>query len=141
MSKRGWRDPVKERLWRDRLQRQQGSGLSVREFCVRHCLAETAFYFWRAEIERRNSESGPSPVGGQRSPRERVKQANTLTKKTPAGRSKFLPVAVTNLAAASPVEITLPSGIVLRVGRDCDRKTLRTVLGAVLRSNTEAPAC
>jgi hypothetical protein len=50
-------------------------------------------------------------------------------------------VAVTNVAAANLVEIALPSGIVLRVGRDCDRQTLRTVLGAVLHSKTEAPAC
>jgi hypothetical protein len=35
----------------------------------------------------------------------------------------------------------VPSGAVLHVGRDCDRKMLRTVLAAVLRNKTEAPAC
>jgi hypothetical protein len=62
-------------------------------------------------------------------------------KKATTAQPKFLPVTVTNVAGASLVEIALPSGVVLRVGRDCDRRTLRTVLGAVLRSKTEAPAC
>ena len=62
---------------------------------------------------------------------------------------KFLPVAVTNIqdldafdrAAAGPIEIVLSSGVVLRVGRDCDRRTLRTVLGDLRREETEGPAC
>jgi hypothetical protein len=126
MGRRGLRrDPVKERFWRDALRRREASGLSVREFCARHSLAEATFYSWRAEIQRR----------------DRAMKATSLTAAPPAGRPKFLPVAMTNVAAASSLEIALPSGVVLRVGRDCDRKTLRTVLGAVLRNKAEAPAC
>ena len=74
MSRRGsGRDPVKERLWRDTLQRQEASGLSVSEFRARHSLAETAFYSWRAEIQRRNRESGQSAIRSQRGPRVRAK--------------------------------------------------------------------
>jgi hypothetical protein len=62
-------------------------------------------------------------------------------KKATTAQPKFLPVTVTNVAGASLVEIALPSGVVLRVGGACDRRILRTVLGAVLRKNTEAPAC
>jgi hypothetical protein len=144
MSRRGSRrDPVKERFWRDTLQRQEASGLSVREFCARHSLAETAFYSWRAEIQRRNQESGRSAIRSQRESRVRAMKAASLKAKaaSPAGRPKFLPVAVTNVATASFVEIALPSGVLVRVGGDCDRQTLRTVLGAVLRNKAEAPAC
>jgi hypothetical protein len=126
MGRRGsGRDPMKERFWRDALRRREASGLSVREFCARHKLAEAAFYSWRAEIQRR----------------DRAMKAASLTAAPPVGRPKFLPVAMTNGAAASPLEIALPSGVVLRIGRDCDRKTLRTVLGAVLRNKAEAPVC
>jgi Transposase len=125
MGRRGLRrDPVKERFWRDAVRRREANGLSVREFCARHSLAEAAFYSWRAEIQRR----------------DRVLKAATLTS-PPADRPQFLPVAVTNVATTSPLEIALPSGVVLRVGRDCDRTMLRTVLGAVLRYKAEARAC
>jgi hypothetical protein len=126
MGRRGSRrDPLKERFWRDALRRREANGLSVREFCARHSLAEATFYSWRAEIQRR----------------DRAMKAAILTAAPPAGRPKFLPVAMTNVATASLVEITLPSGVVLRVGGDCDRRILRTVLCAVLRKNAEAPAC
>ena len=142
MSRRGLRrDPGKERFWRDTLQRQRASGLSVREFSARHSLSEAAFYSWRAEIQRRDQESGQSTIRSQRAPRVRAKKAASLKAAPSVGRLKFLPVAVTNVATTSRLEIALPSGVVLRVGSDCDRQTLRTVLGAVLRSKTEAPAC
>jgi hypothetical protein len=126
MGRRGLRrDPVKERFRRDAVRRREASGLSVREFYARHSLAEAAFYSWRAEIQRR----------------DRTMTAASLTAAPPAGRPQFLPVAVTKVATTSPLEIALPSGIILRVGRDCDRRILRTVLSAVLRNNAEAPTC
>jgi hypothetical protein len=126
MSSRGLRrDPVKERFWRDALRRQEASGLSVHEFCSRHKLAEATFYSWRAEIQRR----------------DRALKAASVAAAPPADRTKFLPVAVTNVATPSPLEIALPSGVVLRVGGDCDRRILRTVLSAVLRNKAEAQAC
>src|SRR6266481_8481402 len=121
MSTRGSRrDPVKERFWRDTLQRHEAGGLSVREFCSRHSLDETAFYSWRTEIRRRDRESVASSVltsaakrarRGQPEPRGRAKKAGSLKKASPADRPKFLPVAVANVAAASLVEIVLPSGV------------------------------
>jgi hypothetical protein len=80
MSKRGWRDPVKERLWRVRLQRQEASGLSVREFCARNKLAESAIYAWRAEIQRRDRQSGTSTIP--------TLPARSTTRPVPRGRAK-----------------------------------------------------
>jgi hypothetical protein len=42
--------PQKEQFWRTTLAKWVKSGLNVRDFCSRHRLAETAFYFWRREI-------------------------------------------------------------------------------------------
>ncbi len=101
MSRRGTRrDPVKERFWRDTLRRQEASGLSVREFCARHSLAETAIYSWRAEIQRRDLEVRQSKALAQ--PRRAKKHSGD-------DGPRFLPVAISTVAAASPVEITLPS--------------------------------
>lgn len=48
------RDPAKERLWRGMLKRFAAGGQSVRAFCAARGLKETAFYFWRSEIQRRD---------------------------------------------------------------------------------------
>lgn len=151
MSGRGpRRDLVKERFWRDALRRQKTSGLSIREFCARQRLTESAFYFWRSELQRRDPQfrqsripSSPTlPAKHDRlKPSARTETANGLQSTAPSGRPKFLPVTVTDLTPAASIEVIFPSGFVLRVGRDCDRRTLRTVLSALRREETEGPAC
>ena len=54
------RDVAKERRWRELLKRQVASGLSVREFCRRESLTESAFYAWRRTVAERDGES-PRP--------------------------------------------------------------------------------
>jgi len=49
------RDAAKERFWRDVLKRQAKSGLSVRAFCQRERLTESAFYAWRRTVAERNA--------------------------------------------------------------------------------------
>jgi hypothetical protein len=41
------RDGGKEQLWRDLLERQAISGLSIRKCCQRRRLTESNFYAWR----------------------------------------------------------------------------------------------
>jgi hypothetical protein len=59
---RGRRDPKRERLWRDVLRRHKGSGLTVRAFCAREQLAETAFHAWRRILRERDAERRPVPA-------------------------------------------------------------------------------
>jgi len=51
------RDPAKEAVWRQRLERHADSGQSVRAWCRRHRLKETAFHWWRRELARRDAEA------------------------------------------------------------------------------------
>ncbi len=55
-ARRG-RDPKKESVWRANLSHQTRSGLTVRAFCERETLKETAFYFWRREIRHRDGQA------------------------------------------------------------------------------------
>jgi hypothetical protein len=48
------RDPAREQSWRDTLKQFASSGRSVRAFCADRRLTESAFYFWRREIQRRD---------------------------------------------------------------------------------------
>ena len=50
------RDLAKERGWRATLKRQAASGLSVRGFCRREKLAESAFYAWRRIVAAQRRE-------------------------------------------------------------------------------------
>jgi hypothetical protein len=58
------RDSAREQCWRNLLKQFAASGQNVRKFCAARQLKETAFYFWRAEIQRRD---GQAPARRQRS--------------------------------------------------------------------------
>jgi transposase-like protein len=98
------RDPRKEAVWRKHVRRQRNSGLSIREFCHEHGLVESAFYFWRQEIRRRDQESA-------------TEQAST-----------FVPLTVQTEMPATPLEVVLSSGHVVRVMAGFDAATLRQLL-------------
>jgi hypothetical protein len=66
------RDADKERWWRKAVARQAASRLSVRAFCDREGLAESAFYFWRRTLAQRDAGGAkpafvPAIVTGARS--------------------------------------------------------------------------
>ncbi len=54
------RDPAKEASWRELLNRFSTSGLSVREFCRREQVAESAFYAWRGTVAERDGTRKPT---------------------------------------------------------------------------------
>src|SRR6476660_8236912 len=66
MPRPEWRNAVKEKRWRRLLQQWRRSGLTGRDFCAEHRLAEPSFYFWKREIARRDQErlprTPPSPA-------------------------------------------------------------------------------
>ena len=121
MAKRGGkrRDPAREKFWRRTIRDQQGSGMSVRDFCRREGLKDGAFRWWRQELTRRDQGPSVAPRG------ERTEAA-------PA----FLPVRVVDPEALTPrasppIEIVLPTGPILRVPSGFDPRTLGHVLAVL----------
>ena len=105
------RDQQKERQWRRWIARWQHSRSSVAAFCARHGLSPARFYAWRRTLQRRDAQPAP-----------------------------FVPVPVVPDRAstpASPLEVVLTDGRLVRVSPGFDATTLRQVL-AVLR---EGPPC
>ncbi len=51
------RDQRKESFWRRIVDGRKGSGLSVRAWCGRHGVQPAAFYWWRAQLARRDAEA------------------------------------------------------------------------------------
>ena len=52
------RDPARERFWREKVQGQAASGLSVGAYCRRHRLRASAFYYWRRVLAERGPAAG-----------------------------------------------------------------------------------
>jgi hypothetical protein len=113
------RDPVREKFWRRTIRDQQGSGMSVRDFCRREGLKDWTFRLWRQELALRDRGHSTAPTG---EPAEA----------TPS----FLPVRVIDPEALTPrasppIEIVLPTGPILRVPSGFDPRTLGHVLAVL----------
>jgi hypothetical protein len=88
-------------LWRDRIRRQQASGLTIAQFCAQEGVARSKFHAWKRRFRLLN-------------PPDRCP--------TLATPSPFLPVTVRLLERAAdpgapglPIEADLPNGIRLRI--------------------------
>jgi transposase len=119
-GKRSVRDLQKEHEWQEKVQRWQQSGESVRAFCRREGLHESAFFAWRRELARRQEE------------RQTTKHPAKAA--TPAKSIRFLPLEVAAKSTADDsggVEILLSEGRVVRVRPGFDRQTLAVVLAVL----------
>ena len=120
MAKGKIRDKSKEALWRRTVRQQRQSGLTIREFCRKQEVRETAFYFWRRELERRGTTFLPV----------RVTPEPTRQEAGPA-----LPRQASH-PSEGKIVIVLAGGRRVHVAPPVDRRALADVL-AVL----EAAAC
>jgi hypothetical protein len=131
--RRGERDRGKERFWRRMLRLWRRSGLSIRDFCGDHDLAEPSFYAWRRTIAER----------------DRRQTKTTQTTQTPSfpephkesAPALFVPLRVVPgvpapaSAAASVLEVVIGQGgateRVVRVSPGFDAATLRRLLSVL----------
>jgi hypothetical protein len=85
-------------LWRERVERQARSGLTIAQFCAQERLAAKSFYDWRRRLRL-------------------VELADR--RPTPPAPAAFLPVTVRvaehNPHEARPIEADLPNGVRLRI--------------------------
>jgi transposase-like protein len=107
----------KRAYWRDVLERQRESGLSVRQFCREHQVSEASFHSWKRKIAGHDRDDAVSSESGDQ---------KHLAKQT-ENAAVFIPVRV-SAAAGSVLEIVHPRGHVLRVPAIFDEGSLRRVL-------------
>jgi hypothetical protein len=103
-------DPKLHTLWRDRVRRQQASGLTIERFCAQECIARSKFHTWKRRFRLMDSRD----------------QCPAL----PAP-SAFLPVTVRldERTRDEPlsIEADLPNGIRLRIPTGNARLACRLV--------------
>ena len=131
------RDLERERAWREVMDRQRLSGLSVRGFCRREVVSEASLYAWRRELLRRDRESS----SGQRADRESgvrstASRSPVRMAKTTAGPAAFLPVLMES--NSNPVvrvlEVTCPNGSRVSAWSGCEVELLQAALNVVTRT-------
>jgi hypothetical protein len=99
--------------WQERLAGRDASGLSIDEFCVDEGVSRSTFYRW----VRRLKDGIP----------EAVQEEGGNATLADLAEAKFLPVAVT----ASPVEIELPNGGLVRLPVGVGQAVIVDVIQAV----------
>jgi transposase len=96
-------DLATRQRWQQRLDRFRRSGLTVLAFCEREGVSAAAFYAWRRRLRL-----DPAPLASD----------------TP----DLVPVRLVTPPGSAPVELLLPSGLVLRLPSEVDLGWLRRLL-------------
>ena len=104
-------DRAVELAWRERLERQRRSGLSVAAFCRRERISQPSFYQWR---KRLRAAERPLFVPVQ---------------------------VADDAAALAGLEIGLPGGAVVRLPAGASRELIRLAIEAAARAGREEEAC
>lgn len=111
------RDLALERSWRDRVRRQQKSGLTIQAFCKQEGLAAHQFSWWRRELRHRDGISGKDKTP----PKEK--------KRRKRASASFVPVEVEGVnRTSSSIEIVLDKPPRIAVSAGFDPQLLSEVL-------------
>ena len=96
-------DPETHHLWQQRLDRFRKSGLAVADFCEGEGISTASFYAWRRRLQ---ADMAPDTLDEPR----------------------LVPVRLVTPPPSAPVELLLPSGVVVRLTPDTDPAWLRQLL-------------
>ncbi len=98
--------------WQQRLESQKESGLSVEVFCLKERVSKSTFFRWARQLRHGVPDS--------------LKQEQAEREKAETGEAVFLPITL----KASPVEIELPNGGVVRLPLGVGQAVLVEVIRA-----------
>ncbi len=99
--------------WQERLENYKASGLEVEVFCLQEGVSRTTFYKWAGRLK----DGIPESMVAEKAARERDE----------SGAAVFVPITL----KASPVEIELPNGGIVRLPLGVGRAVLVEVIRAV----------
>jgi transposase-like protein len=107
----------KEVRWRKLVDRQAGSGLSIREYCLKEGVSQPSFYAWRRRFREEGGHGASARSSGSRL--------------DDAGGHEFIPLRL--VEPRGVLEVIHPLGCRIRVSGEVDCQALRQVLDALDR--------
>ena len=99
--------------WQERLESFHASGLEVDVFCLKEGVSRSTFYRWRDRLR----DGVPEPMVAEKAARERAESEEGAA---------FVPISL----KASPVEIELPNGGIVRLPLGVGQAVLVEVIRA-----------
>ena len=120
------RSVEKEAYWRGQLERQSGSGLSIRRWCRESGVSEPTFYVWRRELRKRDHERGLHECDSHASFSEAAVAPGFVA-------LDVVPPDVVSSGREAKLEIDVAGGVVIRLREDASAETLERVLSVVCR--------
>jgi hypothetical protein len=99
--------------WQERLESYKASGLEVDVFCLQEGVSRSTFYRWVDRLK----DGVPESMLAEKAAREKAE----------SGKAAFVPIAL----KASPVEIELPNGGIVRLPLGVGQAVLVEVIRAV----------
>ncbi len=99
--------------WQERLESYKASGLEVDVFCLKEGVSRSTFYRWVDRLK----DGIPESMTAEQAAREKAE----------AGETAFVPISL----KASPVEIELPNGGIVRLPLGVGQAVLVEVIRAV----------
>ena len=100
--------------WQERLENYKASGLEVGVFCLQEGVSKSTFHRWVRQLR----DGIPEPMVAEKAARERAESAEGAS---------FVPISL----KASPVEIELPNGGMVRLPLGVGQAVLVEVIRAV----------
>ncbi len=100
--------------WQERLGSFEASGLDIDGFCLKEGVSRSTFYRWKERLE----EGIPEAMIAEKKSRDRAESAEGTA---------FIPISL----KASPVEIELPNGGIVRLPLSVGQAVLVEVIRAV----------
>ncbi|HJN07638.1 MAG TPA: hypothetical protein QF564_03035 [Pirellulaceae bacterium] len=99
--------------WQERLESFKASGLEIDVFCLKEGVSRSTFYRWKDRLR----EGIPEPMIAEKAAREKAESAEGAA---------FVPISL----KASPVEIELPNGGIVRLPLGVGQTVLVEVIRA-----------
>ena len=110
-----------EQLWRERVERQAASGLSIQRFCDQQRISQATFYAWRKRLrERTGTPARPGVTRPAVPARDRAPSC---------GAGNFIPLRL--LDAPTAWEVVHPHGYRVRVRGEVSATTLRCIVSVL----------
>lgn len=125
------RCPDKERFWRGMVARFLAQRSTARDFCRRQRLAESAFYFWRCELSRRDAAAAikspeTAPIVAEAKPL--FQSVAIVPAARDGGDTEPRTKADAGANGGTAIDLRLADGHVLRVRPGFDAGTLQRLL-------------
>jgi putative transposase len=111
---------LNESSFKELLDRQQASGLSVKDFCFNEGMSKSSFYYWRRKLQQPRGPKSFIPLVIKSSPTNLGRQSS----KAPQPPSTSVQYPQDDLS----MEIVFPNGTKLRVKNNPDLSFLKSLI-------------